>query len=106
MPFAAIALLIDTFGVLMKFEFEILDTDLADRTKIIEMKEEMKRRIEGISGFGQNTMSDALVRLQNNLEFAEDEWLFCQRNRLVNKLGEVLNVDRGRLGERYCRDYE
>lgn len=95
-----------TFGVLMKIEFEILETDIQDRSKIIEMKEELKRRIEGISDFGQSTMSDALVRIKNDLEFAENEWLFCQRNRLVNKLSEVLNVDRIRLGERYCRDYE
>ncbi len=90
----------------MKFEFEILDEDLEDRKKLVEMKEHLKSEIEKLSKFGQNTMSDAIARLMNNLEFAENEWLFCQRNRIVNKLSEVLNVDRSRLGERYCRDYE
>lgn len=90
----------------MKFEFEILDEDLEDRRKIIEMKENLKKEIEGLSKFGQNTMSDALVRIKNDLEFAENEWLFCQRNRIVNRLSEVLNVDRSRLGEKYCRDYD
>ena len=90
----------------MKFEFEILDADLEDRKKLVEMKEHLKGEIEKLSMFGQNTMSDAIARLMNNLEFAENEWLFCQRNRIVNKLSEVLNVDRSRLGERYCRDYE
>lgn len=85
----------------MKFEFEILESDLEDRKKIIEMKELIKDRIQDLSGFGQSTMSDSLVRLQNNLEFAENEWLFCQRNRIVNKLSEFLNVDRERLNERY-----
>jgi hypothetical protein len=88
----------------MKFEFEILDTDLEDRNKIIEMKVEVLRRINQLSEFGQNTMSDSLVRLKNDLEFAENEWLFCQRDRVVNKLSEALNVGRERLGERYWDD--
>ena len=90
----------------MKFECEILDEDLEDRRKIVEMKENLKKEIESLSKFGQNTMSDALVRIKYDLEFAENEWLFCQRNRIVNKLSEVLNVDRDRLGEKYCRDYD
>lgn len=88
----------------MRFEFEINEEDLEDRRKIIEMKEELGRRIEALSKFGQNTMSDSLVRLKNDLEYAENEWLFCQRDRIVNKLSEVLNVDRKRLGESYWRD--
>lgn len=88
----------------MKFEFEILDTDLEDRKKIIEMKEELRARIDALSKFGQNTMSDALVRLKQDIEFAESEWLFCQRDRMINRLSEVLNVDRGRMGERYWRE--
>lgn len=88
----------------MKFEFEVFETDLEDRKKIIEMKEELNRRMLDLSKFGQNTMSDSMVRLLNNLEYAENEWLFCQRDKVVNKLSEMLNVDRKRFDEKYWHD--
>lgn len=33
----------------MKFEFEVFETDLEDRKKIIEMKEELNRRMLGFT---------------------------------------------------------
>ena len=90
----------------MKYEFEILDSDLEDRKRIIEMKEEIRKRIDGLSQYGQNTMSDPLIRLKRELEYCENAWLSTQRERAINKLSEVLNVDRVFLGERYWREDE
>lgn len=88
----------------MKYEFEILDSDLEDRRRVIEMKEDLRRRIDSLSQFGQNTMAESLLRLKKDLEWCETEWLFCQRERAINKLSEVLNVERKDLGERYWRE--
>jgi|GEM_PF-3569132 len=88
----------------MKYEFEILDSDLEDRKRIILMKEEIRKRIDELSQYGQNTMSDSLLRLKRDLEYCENEWLSCQREKVINKLSEVLNVDRVSLGERYWRE--
>ncbi len=88
----------------MKYDFEILDSDLEDRKKIILMKEELRKRVDELSQFGQNTMSDALVRLKQDLEWCENEWLACQREKTINRLSEILNIDRKNLGERYWRE--
>ena len=78
----------------MKFEFEILDSDLEDRRKIIEMRREIVRRIGELSEFGTNTLVSSLERLMQELEYVEDKWVLTQRTRVGNKLSEVLNLDR------------
>ena len=88
----------------MKYDFEKLDSDLEDRKKIILMKEELRKRVDELSQFGQNTMSDSLLRLKENLEWCENEWLACQREKMINRLSEILNIDRKNLGERYWRE--
>jgi hypothetical protein len=88
----------------MKFEFEIFDSDIEDRKKIIEMKEEIRKRIDELSDFGKNTMGRGLVALRERLEYCENEWLQCQRDKAMNRLSEVLNVDRASLKEKYWRE--
>lgn len=85
----------------MKYLFEILDSDLEDRKKIIQMKESLLDKIEELTEFGQNTMRVSLERVKDNLEWCENEWLRCQREKAVNRLSEILNIDRDRLGEKY-----
>lgn len=75
----------------MKYEFTINDADIEDRKRIIALKEELMRRVQELSQSGQNTMSDSICRLRNDLEYMENEWLFCQRERAINKLSEALN---------------
>lgn len=83
----------------MKYEFEILDADLEDRKKIILMKEQLRNWIDALSEFGQNTMFDSINRLRTNLEWCENEWLNCQREKSLNRLSEILNTDRSSLNE-------
>jgi hypothetical protein len=88
----------------MKYEFEVLEIDLDDRKKIIAMKEELRRRINELSDFGQNTLVNEISRLKNDLERCESEWVLCQRERAINKLSEVLNANRASLSEMYVHD--
>jgi hypothetical protein len=87
----------------MKFEYEVLDEDLGDREKIIRMKEEIIERIGSLSEFGQNTMVRSIKNTMDELEYAEQEWLNAQRERLWNRFSYFLNIQRESLEEKHRR---
>lgn len=88
----------------MKYEFEIFESDLADRTILIEMRAAIEERIAKLSDFGRNTLVKELNELRGGIQWCENVWLHCQREKAVNKLSEVLNADRDRLGDKEWHD--
>lgn len=81
----------------MKIELEILESDLEDWKKIIELKKCIKEHIEGFSEFSKNNCINQIENLKNAVERVEDSWLFNQRKRAENKLSEALNVNCSRF---------
>lgn len=88
----------------MKFEIEILDKDLEDRAIIIGLRSLIEEKIQNLSDFSKNNLVKELNGLRGNIEWVENAWLKWQRERALNKLSEVLNVDRQRLGDRQWYD--
>lgn len=88
----------------MKFEIEILDKDLEDRKVIIEMRAALEERIEKLSEFSRNNLVNQINYLRGSVEQVENGWLKWQRERALNKLSEVLNVERAALGDRCWHD--
>lgn len=88
----------------MKFEIEIIDRDLEDRATIIEMRSLIEERIQKLSEFSKNNLPNQINFLRGALENIENGWLKWQRERALNKLSEVLNVDRKRFGDREWHD--
>lgn len=88
----------------MKFEFEINDKDLEDRNFIIGMRVIIEEEIEKLSEFSRNNLPNEINHLRSALENVENGWLKWQRVRALNKLSEVLNVDRNRFGDREWHD--
>lgn len=88
----------------MKFELEILDSDLEDRKKIIELRALFEIKIKQFSGFAQNNLVNEFNRIRGDIEWLENTWIKWQRERALNKLSEVLNVDRDKLGDRDWHD--
>lgn len=88
----------------MKFEIEILDKDLEDRAIIIGLRSLIEEKIQTLSDFSKNNLVKELNGLRGNIEWVENAWLKWQRERALNKLSEVLNVDRQRLGDRQWHD--
>lgn len=88
----------------MKFEFEILDKDLDDRKIIIEMRSDIEKRMEMLSEFSKNNLPNQMNHLRGAVEQMENGWLRWQRERALNKLSEVLNVDRKKMGDREWHD--
>jgi hypothetical protein len=85
----------------MKYEFEILDKDLADRELLIGMRVLVEAEIEKLSDYARNGLLHKINDLRGALEYMENGWLFVQRDRALNKLSEVLNVSRIDLGKEY-----
>lgn len=88
----------------MKFEFEILDKDLEDRAIIIEMRAAIEERIQKLSEFSKNNLVNELNALREESEWLENRWVMWQRDRVVNKLSEVLNADREMYGDSAWHD--
>lgn len=88
----------------MKFEIEIIDRDLKDREILIEMRSVIEERIEKLSEFSRNNLIDHINSLRGQIEWLENAWLKWQRERALNKVSEVLNFNRSRLGDREWHD--
>lgn len=88
----------------MKLELEILDSDLEDRKVIIEMRSALEERIEKLSEFSRNNLVNEINRLRGQIEWLENGWLKWQRERVLNKFSEAMNIDRQKLGDRDWHD--
>jgi hypothetical protein len=88
----------------VKFEVEILDTDLRDRKVIIEMRSMVEKKMEELSDFARNNLPNEMNHLRSALEQVENQWLSWQRIRALNQLSLVLNVNRERFGDREWHD--
>lgn len=88
----------------MNFEFEVFDDDLRDRELIIEMRAILESQIDKLGEFSKNNLVNQLNYLRSSIESVENKWLFWQRERILNKLSEVLNVDRSKLGDKCWHD--
>ena len=78
----------------MKFEAEILETDLADRKLIIGMRVLIEAEIKKLSEFSHNNLPNQIDRLRDALEQMENGWLRWQRERVLNLFSAALNIDR------------
>lgn len=87
----------------MKFEIEILDRDLEDRQILSEMREFFDASIKKLSQYFVNEAQTDLENVKAKLEWVENEWLFIQRDRAINKMSEFLNVESKRLS---AKEYE
>ena len=89
----------------MKFELEIFDQDLQDRALVIGMRDLIEGEIEKLSDFSRNNLVNQVNFLRGALEQLENRWLYWQKERLLNQLSQVLNVDRAALGDKcWCDD--
>lgn len=88
----------------MNFEFEVFDDDLRDRELIIGMWAILENQIDKLGEFSKNNLVNQLNYLRSSIEQVENKWLFWQRERILNKLSEVLNVDRSKLGDKCWHD--
>jgi hypothetical protein len=89
----------------MKFELEILDCDLEDRKKIIKIRSCVEEVLETFSDYAKSSLADEVNRLRGSIERVENEWIELQRRRFMNKLSEVLNVERDKLGDQEWHDW-
>lgn len=84
----------------MQLEIEILDTDLADRKVLVELRIALLDKMDQLSNFGKNTIFRELDILRDNIERCELGWIKCQKERTLTKLSEYLNISRAELGDR------
>ncbi len=89
----------------MIFEFEIIEKDLQDRAILIEMRRLVEEQIEKLSEFSKNNLPNEINHFRGAVESLENRWLFWQRERILNKLSEVLNADRKKFGDREWCDH-
>jgi hypothetical protein len=88
----------------MKIEIDLLEADLKDRQVAIEMRAVVEEKISQLSAFAQNNLPNQLNNLRSALEQVENAWLKWQKERVLNKFSEALNVDRDRLGDKAWSD--
>lgn len=89
----------------MKIEIELLDSDMKDREKLIEMRALIEEKMQQLSEFSKNNLPNEWNHVRGALESVENGWLRWQRERVLNKLSEALNVDRNKMGDRDWSDY-
>jgi len=88
----------------MKIEFEILESDIADRNVLIGMRADVEIQISRLSQYGRNTLFDELNALRGKIEWCENVWLRAQKERAINLLSQALNIKRYEHGDEEWRD--
>jgi hypothetical protein len=89
----------------MKFEIEVLDSDLKDREILVEMQALIEEKMGQLSEFSKNNLGNEWNFLRGALENVENGWLKWQRERALNKLSEALNVERKKFVTMDWNDY-
>lgn len=84
----------------MKLDIEVNERDLEDWKVIIEMKGVIEHQLAKLSDYSKRNLDPQISQLREQMEWLETGWLFCQKERALTKLSEVLNVRRERFTDR------
>lgn len=81
----------------MKLEFEILDEDLADGKKLLELVLLVKDKFADLSEYAQNTIKHADESTISELEIAYTKWVRILKERLCSdlqtKLDDIFKIE-------------
>lgn len=75
----------------MKFEIEILESDLKDRDILREMRALLENSIQKLSAFARNGLVGELEELRSNIKWLDNWWLKTQRECLFNNFTQAVN---------------
>jgi hypothetical protein len=76
----------------MKIEIELLDRDFEDRKILGSLREMVLNHLEKLSDYGKNTIAYSRECILADIEGAENEWINCQRERVLNSFSQALNT--------------
>jgi hypothetical protein len=76
----------------MRFEYEVLDSDLEDWKRLLQLENDMAAHLEKLSTPGKELLMDSIDRIEQDVMFLKDEWTLYQRKRVANCLSQFLNL--------------
>ena len=76
----------------MKFEVEILESDLKDRVILKETRDMIKSQFEKLSDYGKNTLISETSCVIERIEWCESKWCLAQQERFKNIISNLINM--------------